>query len=916
MDSFIRIASSRNLKLPSELAHNSDEQLLHSNQSHTVLHKVVPPQGKSSTSLINSSSTSLEPSELQPDSTAMSAPFRQLIGPAKSRLQRYTTEVDDLLLDNRPEDEDQHLFLRDARLLKTRLVNVIALLSEQNNRWQQYIAGLPTAEKAAANQEYSDFDTGEDAFTIVLDHGREALDTLQAAIDDETSQTGTEQLLQNLTGTAPNRHTPTNRTTNSLLSEDLGPLPQNPTNSVPRPNQTDEGLFQSPANYNRGLFQPTNERSGGLFQLPANEGDNLFQLPPIKMLRFNGNRADWASFWDMFNVGVHSRMMSRIEKYTRLLSLLYGEAEQFIKGYPYSADAYPLVIEALTKRYGQTDILAENIQAELLNMPPAQDNIDSLRKTSEAIDRICRQMKLLGHSEEHPVLHTAIKSRFPRSRQVLWSDSMCALRWIASTDDNSKFVTNRLREIRLTDCEFRFVPTALNPADLSTRGCSVQELKSHPLWWSGPDWLVGPDSNWPQQLSVMPPPDTEPVPKLINAERFSSWNTLVRTTMIAMRFLKHRPFNAEDYKLATFILLQLHQQEKSISDREMANLKFFKDQDGLIRLRSRMGNADWTEDSIHPIVLWKDTHFTVGKNVLTFDELQTFVSEVEASMNHRPLTYVTTDAEGILPLRPIDFIQPKALVLLEGPLLDDPKDTEYRPVTFSRDRAIEAWKATLAYQAKFWERWSDEYLQMLRERSQWTHRAPRLENSTSPKVGEVVLLHDNLRPKNLWKMGRIAEVFETPNGIRTAKVFMGKDSTLTRPVNKLYSLEVSDYSVREVEPPLVPDPADPAPDPMEAADPTDDTAPRYHLRVNPKKKALFTAPVLTTASKSTSSSSSSSRSSSKSDRELSEPPKLLELAEPAIAILIKPTPPKAAAKISARSVANRDFNQFKQEQFQ
>ncbi|KAI1723779.1 pao retrotransposon peptidase domain-containing protein [Ditylenchus destructor] len=1523
----------------------------------------------------------------------MSAPFRQLIGPAKSRLQRYTTEVDDLLLDNRPEDEDQHLFLRDARLLKTRLVNVIALLSEQNNRWQQYIAGLPTAEKAAANQEYSDFDTGEDAFTIVLDHGREALDTLQAAIDDETSQTGTEQLLQNLTGTAPNRHTPTNRTTNSLLSEDLGPLPQNPTNSVPRPNQTDEGLFQSPANYNRGLFQPTNERSGGLFQLPANEGDNLFQLPPIKMLRFNGNRADWASFWDMFNVGVHSRMMSRIEKYTRLLSLLYGEAEQFIKGYPYSADAYPLVIEALTKRYGQTDILAENIQAELLNMPPAQDNIDSLRKTSEAIDRICRQMKLLGHSEEHPVLHTAIKSRFPRSvitevvkkqlnsatsptviqlredinqviavreevqrtlsvlkpeqpkkdeprrpdpkrvarpseqarafsvtlkkggepasktssvtpqkgrkkcslcekefhwasecqkyatpddrakrlaeqkrcfrccreghtakscpsrrncqncqgkhhiilcpqlnkkevkvtnsvtnehdvtsatvsqclvnlpesevllmatdvkvssptnpgiqltafvffdngsqpsfirtdyadklglrkltngelevhhfnadepqrfrspkyalhihqkdrtirkvvvngtkkiclglrpttfspelksklpaklyavlsssnkepdlligmrdfwqfidkveritpgltivhttvgpmicgetqgqlspqrevvtsnmaiinaspfllnstvqhhldleakesaddcvsqlatelkhnmyvddgtlgaesqeealfkclqsklifqragmnlrgylvnsdvvmsqlpeedrssndnpkflgipwnskldeltikfptqstgvvptrrsvlaelastfdplalwtkdhtwdsplnneesstwtqlqrnwhdqritvqrragydqdwelhvfvdaskdayaatvylrshnedastahlifsknrlkpkegvtiprlellailigtralkfvrqelhrpikRQVLWSDSQCALRWIASTDDNSKFVTNRLREIRLTDCEFRFVPTALNPADLSTRGCSVQELKSHPLWWSGPDWLIGPDSNWPQQLSVMPPPDTgetfedeptsstvmaiaalEPVPKLINAERFSSWNTLVRTTMIAMRFLKHRvkvnanstlmqkrkwlsitsegPFNAEDYKLATFIPLQLHQQEKSISDREMANLKFFKDQDGLIRLRSRMGNADWTEDSIHPIVLWKDTHFvrllirqiheqshhtglnatlteflakywtrharknvrkalsecmqcrrmlakpyslppmpdhpkqrTVGKNVLTFDELQTFVSEVEASMNHRPLTYVTTDAEGILPLRPIDFIQPKALVLLEGPLLDDPKDTEYRPVTFSRDRATEAWKATLAYQAKFWERWSDEYLQMLRERSQWTHRAPRLENSTSPKVGEVVLLHDNLRPKNLWKMGRIAEVFETPNGIRTAKVFMGKDSTLTRPVNKLYSLEVSDYSVREVEPPLVPDPADPAPDPMEAADPTDDTAPRYHLRVNPKKKALFTAPVLTTASKSTS----------------------------------------------------------------
>ncbi|KAI1693326.1 hypothetical protein DdX_20729 [Ditylenchus destructor] len=56
---------------------------------------------------------------------------------------------------------------------------------------------------------------------------------------------------------------------------------------------------------------------------------------------------------------------------------------------------------------------------------------------------------------------------------------------------------------------------------------------------------------------------------------------------MALNYFQRAPFNAEDYKLATFILLQLHQQEKSISDREMANLKFLKGQDGLIRLRSQ-----------------------------------------------------------------------------------------------------------------------------------------------------------------------------------------------------------------------------------------------------------------------------------------------------------------------------------------
>ncbi|KAI1699342.1 gag protein [Ditylenchus destructor] len=102
-------------------------------------------------------------------------------------------------------------------------------------------------------------------------------------------------------------------------------------------------------------------------------------------------------------------LFSEMPKYTRLLSLLYGEAEQLVKGYPYSAEAYPLVIDALKEEYGQTSVLAENLQAELMTMPQAQDNAESLKKTSQAIDRICRQMKLLGHSDEHPLLATTIK---------------------------------------------------------------------------------------------------------------------------------------------------------------------------------------------------------------------------------------------------------------------------------------------------------------------------------------------------------------------------------------------------------------------------------------------------------------------------------------------------------------------------
>jgi len=37
----------------------------------------------------------------------------------------------------------------------------------------------------------------------------------------------------------------------------------------------------------------------------------------------------------------------------------------------------------------------------------------------------------------------------------------------------------------------------LNPADLPSRGCSVQELKKNETWWTGPCFLKIPEEQWP-----------------------------------------------------------------------------------------------------------------------------------------------------------------------------------------------------------------------------------------------------------------------------------------------------------------------------------------------------------------------------------------------------------------------------------
>lgn len=90
-----------------------------------------------------------------------------------------------------------------------------------------------------------------------------------------------------------------------------------------------------------------------------------------------------------------------------------------------------------------------------------------------------------------------------------WCDSEITLQWIRkSPSDLKTFVANRVAAIQNESTErgfdWRWVPTADNPADLASRGEEPSRLQETSLWWNGPDWLNQPKENWPKtnQYSV------------------------------------------------------------------------------------------------------------------------------------------------------------------------------------------------------------------------------------------------------------------------------------------------------------------------------------------------------------------------------------------------------------------------------
>ena len=78
-----------------------------------------------------------------------------------------------------------------------------------------------------------------------------------------------------------------------------------------------------------------------------------------------------------------------------------------------------------------------------------------------------------------------------------WLDSTVALHWLNDDGQYRQFVANRVRKMRSHEnVWWRHVTTAENPADLASRGSSVDGDK---LWSDGPDW-ISDESKWPPNI--------------------------------------------------------------------------------------------------------------------------------------------------------------------------------------------------------------------------------------------------------------------------------------------------------------------------------------------------------------------------------------------------------------------------------
>ncbi|KAM3959393.1 uncharacterized protein ACR2FA_009203 [Aphomia sociella] len=159
---------------------------------------------------------------------------------------------------------------------------------------------------------------------------------------------------------------------------------------------------------------------------------------------------------------------------------------------------------------------------------------------------------------------------------------------------------------------------------------------------------------------------------------------------------------------------------------------------------------------------------------LTYEEMVTCLVQIEAILNLRPLTPLSSNPSDLSYLSPAHFLIGRQLTSIPCSQVTDTNINRLQ-----RHERIEKMRQ------HFWQRYSNEYISTLQQRSRWS-----TSQGEPLQVGAMVIVKDKSQPPLLWLLGRITKL----SGSDTARVaeIHTKKGIIVRAYNNICSLPLND----------------------------------------------------------------------------------------------------------------------------
>lgn len=140
--------------------------------------------------------------------------------------------------------------------------------------------------------------------------------------------------------------------------------------------------------------------------------------------------------------------------------------------------------------------------------------------------------------------------------------------------------------------------------------------------------------------------------------------------------------------------------------------------------------------------------------MLTFEEFYTLLVQIEAVLNSRPLTPLSSDPNDLVPLTPTHF-----LITNPGLPMPEPDVANIADNRLNRYHLIEKMRQ------HFWLRWQKEFVSELQQRTKWKKEKGALN------IGDLVIIKEDNLPVMVWKLGRVIGIHPGKDGVvRVAEI--------------------------------------------------------------------------------------------------------------------------------------------------
>jgi hypothetical protein len=172
---------------------------------------------------------------------------------------------------------------------------------------------------------------------------------------------------------------------------------------------------------------------------------------------------------------------------------------------------------------------------------------------------------------------------------------------------------------------------------------------------------------------------------------------------------------------------------------------------------------------------------------MNVERFRTMLAIASGIINRRPITKVSSDKDDDQVLTPMHFMFPAGYPFT--------RSSDVLPSTPSSGSMLRRSHDDLRPMVELvWRRWLKEYVPMLQKRSKWLTEEKMLEE------GDVVLVVDEIQPREKWSLALVVEVVKSEDGRqRRYKVRTSSGQVLERDIRKLIILERDDEKVVALE---------------------------------------------------------------------------------------------------------------------